>query len=128
MFNPFLDTKSMSDEEILSKMTLVNQRMMYAQNVVGDQSMIASLGSYLDALQAEYQERINLRMQQQWNSQFPEVIESDPDFKTVKAGKKSGVAGNPDLQPKFNKKFVRPDLDITPVPTRHADKKDPETK
>ena len=126
MFSPFLDLKAMSEEELLSKITTLTTRMQYAQNFVGDRTMINSLGMYLEAFQNEFQERQVIRANDQWNSQFPEVIESEPDFK-VAAAKKAGEASGP-IRPAFNRKFVRPDLDITPVPTRHAEKKTDDKK
>lgn len=125
MFSPFLDLKAMSEEELLNKINTLTMRMNYAQNFVGDRTMMNSLGMYLEAFQNEYQERQIIRANEQWNSQFPEIIESEPDFKVAK-DKKPGAPDGP-VRPAFNKKFVRPDLDITPVPTRHAEKK-PEDK
>lgn len=126
MFSPFLDLKAMSEEELLSKITTLTNRMNYAHTFPGDRSMINSLGMYLEAFQNEFQERQMIRANDQWTKQFPEVIESEPDFK-IQAAKKAGLGGA-EVRPAFNKKFVRPDLDITPVPTRHAEKKDDETK
>lgn len=126
MFSPFLDLKAMSEEELLGKITTLRTRMQYAQNFVGDRTMINSLGMYLEAFQNEFQERQIIRANEQWTSQFPEVIESEPDFK-VAAAKKAGEAAGP-ARPAFNRKFVRPDLDITPVPTRHAEKKTDDKK
>lgn len=120
MFSPFLDLKSMSEDELLKKINQLSQRMSFAHGMVGDRSMIESLSHLLEAYQTEYQERLLIRAHDQWTSQFPSVIESDPDFKEEKA-KPVGTPGK-DLRPNFNKKFVRPDLDIVPVPTRHADK------
>jgi hypothetical protein len=122
MFSPFLDLKAMSEEELLSKITTLTTRMQYAQNFVGDRTMINSLGVYLEAYQNEFQERQIVRANDQWTSQFPAIIESEPDLK-ISTVKKPGAPGGPELRPAFNKKFVRPDLDITPVPTRHAEKK-----
>lgn len=127
MFSPFLDLKAMSEEELLSKITTLRTRMQYAQNFVGDRTMINSLGMYLESFQNEFEERQIIRANEQWNNQFPEIIESEPDLQ-VSTTKKPGVPGGPELRPAFNKKFVRPDLDITPVPTRHAEKKPDDKK
>lgn len=127
MFSPFLDLKSMSEEDLMSKIATLTTRMQYAQNFAGDRSMINSLGMYLEAFQNEFQERQIIRANEQWNSQLPEIIESEPDLQ-IAAAKKPGVPGGPELRPAFNKKFVRPDLDITPVPTRHAEKKTDDKK
>ena len=94
MFSPFLDLKAMSEEELLGKITTLRTRMQYAQNFVGDRTMINSLGMYLEAFQNEFQERQIIRANEQWTSQFPEVIESEPDFK-VAAAKKAGEAAGP---------------------------------
>lgn len=126
MHHPFLDAKNMSDDEILNKIAMLNQRVMYAQGMIGDRSMIMSLGQMIETLQCEYEERMAVRAQAHWDKQFPDIIESDPDFKKTKEGKKAAATGDALTRPSFNRKFVKPNLDITPVPTKHAPKDDSE--
>jgi hypothetical protein len=128
MHHPFIQTRRLSEEELLKKISELSTKLMYARGLVGDRSMIASLEQIIDAYQDEYQERLSKQAQEHWNKQFPSVIESDPEFKISKDGKKTGGVGI-DAKPSFNNKFSKlPHLDITPVPTRHAPVDDSDKK
>lgn len=82
--HPFFDPKTLSDEEILKKSHEIMSRLQYAHAVVGDSIMIEQLELLLESLQIERQERMNKQTWDMWHSQFPDVIESDPEFKKTK--------------------------------------------
>ena len=79
--HPFFDPKPLSDDDILKKLNEVSSRLRYAQSFIGDQIMIDQLELLMESLQNERQERMNRQYFDSWNSQFPDVLESDPEFK-----------------------------------------------
>lgn len=82
--HPFFDPKTLTDDEILKKSHEIMSRLQYAHAFVGDMHMIEQLELLLESLQIERQERMNKQAWDMWQSQFPEVIESDPEFKKSK--------------------------------------------
>lgn len=82
--HPFFDPKPLSDDDILKKLNEVSSRLRYAQAYVGDFVMIEQLELLMESLQNERQERMDRQYFDSWNSQFPEVLESDPEFKKDK--------------------------------------------
>lgn len=113
--HPFINAKELSDEELTTKVGQLVQKITYARAAIGDVSMINSLNAILETFQMELQERYARQSFDMWNKQFPDVIESDPDFKKEGKDGKGVVAG--ESKPAFSKKFGRGQhLDITPVP------------
>ena len=126
MDHPLIDPKSMGDEEILKKIALLNSRLNYAHAMMayGDRSMVDSLMAMISTLQFEYEERLAIRAKDAWDKQFPEIIETDWPAEKIESSKGKASKRDDEARPKFNKKFVRTDMDIKVTPTKHAPKED----
>ncbi len=84
-------------------------RLRYAQNFVGDTIMIDQLNMLMDSLEFERQERFNKQSFDMWNGQFPDIIESDPEFKKErKSDEKRQVTSSSVPNSKPESSFKRP--------------------
>jgi hypothetical protein len=121
--HPLINAKALTDDEIMAKIGVLTQRLAYARGMIGDVSMINNLNVILETYRSEYQERLAKQQYDAWQKQFPDVIESDPEFK--KDAKATGAPGSP-AKPTFTKKFGQSGkmpFDLTPVPVVKEDPK-----
>ena len=121
MFHPFFDTKKLSDEELLKKINDLSKRLNLVYMTNQSHMMIDQINTMLDILNEERMERLNKQTQDMWNKQFPEIIESDPEFKSERpslenkpVNKPSGKPANktknvPLVMPTFHKEYLKKD-------------------
>lgn len=113
---PFFDAGNLTDDEILNKLNQLTQRAMVAQMSSRNPQMLDQLYAMIDMLNEERVFRLQQQTVEAWNKMFPDVIESDPDFKGERVEKDAnkpahvvkpaqGQKGN--LQaPIFHKEYV----------------------
>lgn len=113
----WFDPGKLTDEELREKLANLQQRL-WATHAMGMSMEIRDqLQYYVSQIETELMARFAHETQKLWDAQFPEIIESDPEFKpqaeakkpttTGKAGKPGVVAddGKPKVMPTFNKTF-----------------------
>lgn len=84
MVHPLFDAKPLSDDELVKKLSVLMSRLNYARGFIGDQDMIDQLEAMIETIQIERDERFAKQSWDAWQSQFPEVNNTDPDFKVEK--------------------------------------------
>ena len=115
--HPFLDFKGLSDDELLEKTTDLQRNMQRAYLWGSSHDTISQLEWMLEMIEEEKLERYKKQVFEMQNAMFPEIVESDPEFKKVKADsteaskpvKPHKNAPSPLPVPNFNKEYLNPD-------------------
>lgn len=108
--HPFFNAKDLDDDAINKKILELQRRLMYTNAFGANPEMMDQFYSLLEALEFERQERAAIQMNKMFNQQFPDVIESDPDFKSTKT--EVTIDGTPKVekpkvQPVFTKTYKK---------------------
>lgn len=113
MNHPFFNVKDLDDDAINKKILQLQGRLLYTQAFSGNQAMMDQMFLMLETLEAERQERYAVEAFKAYNKQFPDIIESDPEFKRknneaakVDADGKPKVE-RPKVQPVFTKSYKK---------------------
>lgn len=107
--HPFFDPSTLSDDEIVQKMASLTQRLMVAQWTSHNMAMRGQIQGMIEALTEERERRLQIQTQEAWDKQFPERIESDPEFKLTrgdKADEKASVVKPVNAQKKFGNEQI----------------------
>ena len=118
--HPFLDFKELSDDELLEKTTDLQRNMQRAYLWGSSHDVITQLEWMLEMIEEEKLERYKRQVFDMQNAMFPEIVESDPEFKkadtnpteSIKPAKphKNAPAALP--MPNFNKEYLTPDKKV----------------
>jgi len=111
---PGLDPKTLNDEELMQKIIDLRTRYTYASQMFGSHEMARALGTFLDILEAEQQERLDRALYEQIQKQLPDIIDTDPVNKEVKdEQRKAANQGNtgPSKDGWRQRTFRKPTLD-----------------
>lgn len=95
MDHPLFDVKQFSFEQLIEKTNELQQRIVYARMYNMDDNAIEQLELILNSLQLEQLDRYRRMEYDYINSQYPEIIESDPEFKNDKSTVSEKVNTNP---------------------------------
>jgi hypothetical protein len=95
MITPGLEPKSMSDEELMRKISELNSKMNISFTL-GYNGLIDQLQQMMDSLQFEQRERINIKMHEMMERNTKSVVDTDPEFNITinKDPKKKNTKGN----------------------------------
>jgi hypothetical protein len=113
MNHPFFNVKELDDDTINKKILQLQGRLLYTQAFSGNSMMMDQMFLMLETLEAEREERYQLEVFKAYNKQFPDVIESDPEFKQKDTGKGGTNADGkpkverPKVQPVFTKQYKK---------------------
>lgn len=83
--HPFINLKSLSDEELLKRNADLHKKLMMAHMWTSNPHIAEQIGFMLEMIAEEQQERMSRETNEAWNKMFPDVIESDPEFKKDRA-------------------------------------------
>lgn len=113
--HPFFSAGDLDDEALGQKIMELQQRLIAAHMISGNPQIMDQLGLLLETLEAERQERGARELQRMWSSQFPDVIESDPEFRKDTTKDSDSTTGGSTkkfdrskVQPAFNKTYRKP--------------------
>lgn len=106
--HPFFDAKSLSDDELIKKYNELSGRLHYARAMVGDPYMLEQMELILDSIYQEQQERMFKTTWDTWQSRFPEVINSDPEFKKDRKADQQRAAAQKNARPENKFKKLAP--------------------
>lgn len=118
MDHPFFNVKQLSDEDLLKKINDLTRRLNMTHLITGNSDMINQINLMIDMLNEERMERLNKQTFEMWNNQFPEIIETDPEFKMERPSSESHKPINkpanktkrvPLVTPTFHKEYVKKD-------------------
>lgn len=118
--HPFFEPERLTDEEILKKLSDLNQRLTVAHYTSTNYNMIGQLQGMIDALNNERMVRLARQTQEAWDKMFPDVIETEPDFKEERPDptrdkahvvKPAQGAKKKITAPVFHKEYVKKDSD-----------------
>lgn len=117
--HPFFDPSTLNDEELREKLQNLQTRLFAAHAMGMSFDMRSQLEAMMEVIEIEQQSRFAAQMQKLWDSQFPDVIESEPDLKPgaeakkaaadPKAARKKAKEGveRPTVAPSFNKVYKK---------------------
>lgn len=113
MHHPFFNVKDLDDDAINKKILQLQSRLMYANAFSGSHEMADQMLLMLESLEMEREERYMVEVNKMYQKQFPDVIESDPEFKKDRNTSSVGDNGKPKVerpkvQPVFTKTFKKP--------------------
>lgn len=80
--HPFMDFKSLTDEELSSKESQIFKNLQKANMWGSSDDIIGQLNWTLEMIYEEKMERMNRQMFDDIQSTFPKIIDSDPEIKT----------------------------------------------
>jgi hypothetical protein len=97
---PGLDVKSLTDDEIMRRISEIHGKLLYAFNFSGSQELTNQMQAILETLEFEQQERASRRVWDSQQKRAPKVIETDPSLvekkevaQTSKKSTKTGIKG-----------------------------------
>lgn len=111
--HPFFDPATLSEDDLRDKLSNLQNRLFSAHVMGMSQDLRVQLESIIELIEFELQGRYAVQMQKAWDSQFPDIIESEPDLKPgaekakvdPKSSKKKEGAERPANAPSFNKVY-----------------------
>ena len=116
--HPFLSFKDLSDDDLLEKTTELQKNLNRAHMWGSSQEIIGQLIWMLDMIEEEKLERWKKQNFDMMNSAFPEIVESDPEFKNDKPETEVVKSSKPVRKthslpmPNFNKEYVNKDKKV----------------
>ena len=82
--HPFLSFKDLTEDELINKTAEVHQRLSRAHMWGSSADLVNQLQWILEMIEEEKTERLKRQNFEAMQGMFPEVVESDPEFKADK--------------------------------------------
>lgn len=112
----WFDPGKLTDEDLRERMATLQQKLWMTDAMGMSYEIRDQLQNFIEQIEIEMMARFAQETQKMWDAQFPDIIESDPEFKVQVETKKANNNGTvkpgqntddnkPKVVPVFNKTF-----------------------